>query len=335
MAGQGQTEKAAELDPYFSNAKFILICLVVLAHGMEPVPAGNHVIHILYKLIYLFHMPVFIFISGYFSARQQKMKLGKLLLQYAVFQIIYVLVGTALTPGRRFDIGYDLFVPFWVLWFHLSLVTWKLLIPYTLRCFRGFSMVFLLCLAVAAGYTPLGLGLSLSRTLVFAPFFLLGYLAKDRHIQRMKNLPAWFGSLVFLFSVIILAYVVEPPDRLLYGSTSYDQLGYFGAEGAIYRLLVFLWSLILGVSFLSLVPKRKQLITRLGANTMQVYLFHGLPLLWLRTAEIVDGVPLREAVFLLLLLLITFVLATDVFARLTKPLTDPVGFFRNKKYKIS
>ena len=50
----------------YDNIKFILIFLVVLGHLLEissPFPEKE----MLYKLIYSCHMPVFIFISGFFA----------------------------------------------------------------------------------------------------------------------------------------------------------------------------------------------------------------------------------------------------------------------------
>jgi len=52
--------------PYWDNIKGILILLVVFAHflfGLQSSP----VIDWLVDAIYFFHMPAFVFVSGYFS----------------------------------------------------------------------------------------------------------------------------------------------------------------------------------------------------------------------------------------------------------------------------
>ncbi|MFV0414475.1 MAG: hypothetical protein ACK5L3_14650 [Oscillospiraceae bacterium] len=58
---------------YFDNAKFLLILLVVAGHGMELL--GGRFIDAAYKLVYLFHMPAFVVILGYFSKTQSAAKM--------------------------------------------------------------------------------------------------------------------------------------------------------------------------------------------------------------------------------------------------------------------
>ena len=55
-------------DTRIDSLKFVLICLVILGHCLELfslhlTPVTNH----LYQFIYLFHMPLFVFISGCFK----------------------------------------------------------------------------------------------------------------------------------------------------------------------------------------------------------------------------------------------------------------------------
>ncbi|MBP3851842.1 MAG: acyltransferase family protein, partial [Erysipelotrichaceae bacterium] len=52
-------------DYYFDNLKAVLIFLVILGHFLLPIETGP--LCILKRWIYSFHMPLFIFVSGYFS----------------------------------------------------------------------------------------------------------------------------------------------------------------------------------------------------------------------------------------------------------------------------
>ena len=49
----------------YDNLKALLIFLVVFGHVLESVPGEYR--RIIYLAIYTFHMPMFIYISGYFS----------------------------------------------------------------------------------------------------------------------------------------------------------------------------------------------------------------------------------------------------------------------------
>ena len=70
----------------YDNVKFILIFLVVLGHLLEisnPFPGKD----VLYKLIYSCHMPVFIFISGFFAKFHGNKIVFHLIYPYLLFQI--------------------------------------------------------------------------------------------------------------------------------------------------------------------------------------------------------------------------------------------------------
>ena len=51
----------------FDNIKGLLIILVVAGHFMHPVHNDNEVMSALFDIIYLFHMPLFVFLSGLFA----------------------------------------------------------------------------------------------------------------------------------------------------------------------------------------------------------------------------------------------------------------------------
>ncbi len=56
-----------ERNTRLDGIKILLIFLVVLGHCIEPSRYSNPVSGGLYSIIYSFHMPLFIFLSGYFA----------------------------------------------------------------------------------------------------------------------------------------------------------------------------------------------------------------------------------------------------------------------------
>ncbi|KPC98111.1 Acyltransferase family protein [Geobacillus sp. BCO2] len=83
-----------ERDYYFDNAKCALMLLVVFGHFLRPYIDGVLWVHSLYTWIFFFHMPAFIFISGYFAKKfhehgyLQKIT-KKWLIPYVLFQLLY------------------------------------------------------------------------------------------------------------------------------------------------------------------------------------------------------------------------------------------------------
>lgn len=85
---------------HFDNMKGILILCVVLGHTVSNLFSvwGNYLAtKYLYYLIYTFHMPVFIFISGFFSKRHSdyetylKKAISGCLIPYLIFNVLYAL----------------------------------------------------------------------------------------------------------------------------------------------------------------------------------------------------------------------------------------------------
>jgi len=60
-----------ERDYFFDNLKAVLIFLVVLGHFLLPIH-GESVLVVVKRLIYVFHMPLFVFVSGYFAKKIYK-----------------------------------------------------------------------------------------------------------------------------------------------------------------------------------------------------------------------------------------------------------------------
>lgn len=120
-------------DLYWDSLKFILIFLVVLGHTLEiNIPDGS-VNRAIYNTIYLFHMPLFVFVSGRFSHIKDRDKYKKGILRlietYVVFQIVYSLI-LPLLKGEELLWKY-LIVPNWIMWYLMCLIWWRLFIYFT------------------------------------------------------------------------------------------------------------------------------------------------------------------------------------------------------------
>ena len=83
-------------EAYFDNAKLLLIFLVVFGHIIQHLKSSIPLADVLYQWVYLFHMPAFVFVSGFFAKGSGKksyiMKLVKrILLPYVIFQVFYTM----------------------------------------------------------------------------------------------------------------------------------------------------------------------------------------------------------------------------------------------------
>jgi fucose 4-O-acetylase-like acetyltransferase len=83
-------------DVVLDNFNFILIGLVVVGHVIEPVIGRFEWVKSVYIFIYLFHMPMFAYVSGVVSKREIDNKVlknivGKLILPYIFLELIFSL----------------------------------------------------------------------------------------------------------------------------------------------------------------------------------------------------------------------------------------------------
>lgn len=88
-------------DYFFDNIKGILILLVVFGHAIKPFMDANEIAKLLYCFIYFFHMPLFVFISGYFSKKQDIFKVINLFSTYLLWQIFLCPIGLMVFAGNN------------------------------------------------------------------------------------------------------------------------------------------------------------------------------------------------------------------------------------------
>lgn len=291
-------------DYYFDNVRFILIFLVVFGHLLRTFINESPLIYALYMSIYLFHMPAFIFVSGFFAkgiTRPGYIKkvACKLLIPLAVFQIVYSIFYFWIE--HRETLSVSLLIPEWSLWFLLSLFFWHLLL---LAAVKWLTPVPALLLAIAAGLFIGVLNeslaiLSLGRTFVFFPFFLAGYYIKKEWFKPLFTLPArlsLLGAAALLFSCFYLNTHIQ--IEWLFGSYSYASLSAEPLSGIGWRLLVYVLNIIMIAFILSIVTHKRFFFTSWGQNTLYVYLLHGFFVQTSRHVEPLELPPSLVALFL-------------------------------------
>ena len=104
----------------YDNLKFLMIFFVVFGHCLELIEGT--ISHMTYVIIYTFTMPVFAYISGYFT-KFKKENILKYSCIYIICQTVYCLLD-------KFVFGLDVnfFRPNWLLWYMFSLIIWTLLV---------------------------------------------------------------------------------------------------------------------------------------------------------------------------------------------------------------
>jgi len=308
------------------NAKFFLVFLIVFGHFIAPFTEYNIYYKTLYLFIYTFHIPMFIFISGIFSKKEIakeeiKKYTANLILPLIIFQTLYSLFDFYITDNFSF---YNfIFIPYWILWYLLSLFFWKIILPYALKI--KYILPVSILLSAIIGYLPIdGYFLSLSRTVVFFPIFLLGHYATPNFFSNIKFKGDKILSIFIIAGFLLFFYANTSIDyRWLYGAVNYNSLGNSQWYAGIYRLFLIAGSLLLGISAIKLIPAGKNYFTSLGKNSLAVYLWHGFIIKFFKTTLLIiliykTGTAYSLAIILLASLAIALLLSQNLFTDFTK-----------------
>jgi fucose 4-O-acetylase-like acetyltransferase len=318
-------------DPWPDNAKLALIVLVAVGHLLSKgitgrVPAASA----LYVWIYLFHMPAFIFLAGYFSRgrtlseRTLQSVVTRLLVPFVIFTVLY---AVALRLGTGQALRIDVVDPYWLLWFLPALAAWRLLVPIYL------NLRWPLAIAVGIG---LGVGMldriaqdfTLSRIFALAPFFVLGALTTPERLRALQQpLARVVGAAVLVLALAVIAVWHERigTPSAIYWNDDYAAQGLTTLPGLGVRLLMYVVGTVLLLAVLAVVPTRRTWLTGIGAASLYVYLLHGFLVRGASSVGLLDHVTNLAGVAALVVVStgVCLLLGSPPVRRLTRPFVEP------------
>ena len=287
------------------GARGVLIVLVVWGHLLESKGFDGR----LYFAIYTFHMPALVLISGLVAKSHLDLKdlaglVQRIVMPLIVFQALYYYTLDYFAPDRA------LFgtAPAWIMWFLLSLLVWRLLLPLVVRIPHALFLSIVAAL-VAGTVDWIGYEYGLSRTFFFFPAFLFGHFYGARSIFLVTQYRAAFGFLFLALFFGAFGSATYFDIYWLWGFSSYSELG-AGVEGAVYRFSAILLGIVMSISLFALIPVYSRLLAQLGQRTMPIYLLHGFLVVLFWSVE-VDGINKFEHTLLtaVLAIIIAYLLA--------------------------
>ena len=265
---------------YYDNLRVLLMFLVLFGHFCE-ISAGTTTYGAFLRFfIYIFHMPLFVFVTDLFHSNKSR---GKIIRRSIGFLLIYVLMKVLgmLTSMAMYGSGkLSLFNEGGIPWFMLAMSAWTLMAYVTRNLNSKVLLAVSIVVALAAGYVfSLTTQFAISRIIVFWPFYLAGVMA-DREavlsVMRKKSVrAAGAAGLTAAAAILWMTY-----DRLSFinpmitGKYAYDLLPEpFVPYGCLVRLGVYALSVVLSLMVMAVVPDRELFFTRYGSRTLPIYFF--------------------------------------------------------------
>lgn len=267
---QTETIENARRDNYADFLKYLLIWMVVLGHFINIYQYSTG-LGGLYVWIYTFHMPLFVFISGYFSKHLnncRRKNIDTLFWPFVVFQILNI-VYTAIIPIEL--LKDNIFYPYHQNWYLIALFWWRSFIPYCQFFKKSVVIVlaFLLCLSV--GFTPEWSGfLGLYKTAYFLPFFVLGVFCDDLMILVGKLMDHKFLWVVSFAMITLAVFALCLNADVLY-KMNYAFKANSGYNGDCRNLLLRAFALAISIVMcLSVLVVTKVIFNKLSTNQSTV-----------------------------------------------------------------
>ncbi len=313
-------------DLKFDNLRGLAIILVVFGHFIATC-FNFFTFDMVYAAIYLFHMPLFIFISGYFSkiTPDTNIKaLKNIFIPFLLFDTLWI-ISAFLINGELTKTIY--IIPGFGLWYLLSLFFWRTFLPAADRI----KYVFWLSIALALFIGTIDFKtnfLSISRTLCFFPVFLFGYYFKDLKEKFTFNKYLSAGVFVALLASATLFFAPKT-GKLLLLRDSYVNMHMGNLEGIILRLMVISVGILCCILLFNIMTSKKTFLTKMGRNSLAIYILHLYFVTYLPELMRYLGFNFVFKSYLFSLIyvilgstIVLFVLSRDVVSNGVKALTD-------------
>ena len=199
---------ATARDDFWDITKAILMWMVILGHTIQAVAQDSFFSHPLFRAIYLFHIPVFFFISGYFAlgsiTKRGWKGLGKTslrlmlpILSMGTLQLILLLCKQPVGITRALNC----YVCLWFLWSLLECqIFGHLLMTLPHLVWRAVTLILPVATCILLReYIPYADYISISW-----PFYVLGMYARHKGFSRTQINARWFWAIIPSVAVFFL-----------------------------------------------------------------------------------------------------------------------------------
>ena len=260
---------------YWDNIKGILIYLVVFAHILYQLQGKSVLINSIVDYIYMFHMPAFVFVSGYFGKSEHSRSaesIIRLVFLYFIFNSIM---------GFIFGFG-SLLEPMYSYWYLIALVVWRLTAHHVAK-FRDINLI-LLTIAIFAGFFPsVNNTFSVARIIAFYPYYMIGYQLSSEENDTLlqtayrKRLLKGISALAAAGTLAFFAY-----GLFKYSDDALLMDGYSESVDSLGRIALYIIAFLMICSFRNVCIDREiPLISMFGRNSLWIFILHRPFTIWL------------------------------------------------------
>ena len=323
-------------DIYWDSLKFVLIFLVVYGHIAPRYLEGSQFNMAIYNFIYMFHMPLFVFVSGRFSHIRDRKKyiqgICRLFETYLVFQIIRISIQVV--KGEELLLS-CFTTPQWTLWYLLVLIYWRLAVlylPENILQYRKVILIVSLFISILVGFIPIDDAFAFQRTFAFLPFFVMGFFSSDVDIRKYINkIASFFAVLVLIVTFVFFYFYFGDIDLVFvhHCKSSYWSYDFYHTMlRFVARCIYIPTAIILGLFVMRIIPINMKL-AKWGSVTLFIFIYHTFAINVLLELTKKEYIPQNEIMLFVYAGIITFGLLYLSHFKLLNILLNPLYYYKN------
>lgn len=256
------------------NLKGILIILVVVGHCIQFTTNDFDNVA-LFRFIYAFHMPLFMWVSGFVNYHDGATKLSILkrrAIQLALPFLSWTLLNYLITcnPHHLVDVFFNPTLSVWFVWDLFLIICFSTTINYLCDKYGKSSLKYTIIAFVVAEVIVKGLHLEIldiSHSLDMGIFYLMGYFMHKYQVFNKFIDTQIGGGILAMFFIMCLFWQRKLPPTFIPDAPN--------AIGTLWKMLTATFACCsIPLFFMRLAEKNIKVITYLGRQTLGIYVVH-------------------------------------------------------------
>ncbi len=262
------TLSAKNRSAYWDNIKGILIFLVVFAHILSQLQDRFETINATVDYIYMFHMPAFIFISGFFGKSERSHSFESIIKLIFLYFIFNSIMG--------FIYGFtSLLQPMYSCWYLVALIVWRITTHHIAK-FKKINLILFVTALFIGFYPDIDNTFAAARIIGFYPYYMIGYqLSEEKSVALInkKYIRRAADGILFLMGAGGIAFTAYQYFR--YTDDALLMIGYQQPIEVFGRIVLYLTAFLTIYALRCLSPDRKiPLVTMFGRNSLWIFILH-------------------------------------------------------------
>lgn len=253
---------------YWDNIKGILMILTVFAHILFQLQDDYSVIDHTVDLIYMFHMPAFVFVSGYFGKSERSHSFESIIKLIFLYFIFNSIMG--------FIYGFNsLLQPVYSYWYLVALAVWRLSAHHIAK-FRAINLILIAAALIVGFYPSVNNTFAAARIIGFYPYYMAGYmLSKEKSDELINKTYIKRVSMGALAAIAVSVSAYAAYSVFGYSDAALQMAGYSVPTDIFGRIALYVIAFLAVYALRCLSPdKNIPFVTMCGRNSLWIFILH-------------------------------------------------------------